>query len=489
MEKHAGRIPAIGPSINLDMLMWIIDNIYGNIFVTDGKGKILFVNQNTADALGISREELSSMNAIENLERGIMSRSTTLEALALKKTIVGGFQVNDDVEYISTSTPLLDENGEVQLVMTYSQKKSSIQVLTEAVELERKNAENYKYALQYATSAKDGLSSPIAASGKMEDILSFASHIAKTDSTILIAGESGTGKEVLASYIKDNSLRKDEPYITVNCAAIPPNLMESEFFGYAAGAFTGASKGGKPGVFEIANNGTLFLDEIGELPLELQGKLLRVLETSEFYRIGSAKTTKINVRLITATNKDLFQEVKEGRFREDLYYRINVIPCKIPPLRERKKDIIPLTNYFLAQCNEKYNLSHSFSPELFQLLSDYNWPGNVRELRNMVERLALSSIETVITVESLRKNPIFTEFPALMTLGLNAVATQLLPSLPSDIPKAEEKATMGQSYKKLEQERVLNALLTTNGNKSKAAKLLGISVGKLYRLLEKSETE
>ena len=490
MGRPPSKIPTIGPVLNADMLLWIIDHIYGNILIADGKGKILFVNQNAADTLGISREELSKMNVIDNLERGAMSRSTTLEALGLKKTVVGGFQSRTGEEYISSSTPLLDHNGNIQLVMTYSQKKSSIEMLTEAIEMERKNAENYKYALQYTANTRVGQSSLIAASTKMKDIISFAKHIASTDSTILIGGESGTGKEVLANYIKENSRRKDEPYITVNCAAIPPNLMESEFFGYTAGAFTGASKTGKPGVFEMANNGTLFLDEIGELPLELQGKLLRVLETSEFYRIGSTKNTKTNVRVITATNKDLFREVKEGRFREDLYYRINVIPCKIPPLRERKQDIIPLAEYFLELCNEKYEISRSFAPDLFELFSNHGWPGNVRELRNLVERIAVSSVHPLVTVASLRQNPVFAEFPMLMSI-VSETEEHLTEAPPSSaaavmpIRAQGERESIGDYYKRLEQERVVQAMLTANGNKSKAAKLLGISTGKLYRLLEK----
>lgn len=488
LSEISNSIPMIGPSLNTEMLLWIIDHIYGNIFITDGEGKILFVNQNTAQVLGIPREKLLMMHAAENLDKGVMSRSTTLEAIELKKTIMGGFHTKDGMEYISTSTPLLDDEGNVQIVMTYSQKKSSIQVLTDAVEQERKNAENYKYALQYTANAEKQEDIPIAASSKMKDILSFTRHIARTDSTILIIGESGTGKEVIASYIKESSLRKEEPYIKVNCAAIPPNLMESEFFGYTNGAFTGASRGGKPGVFEIANKGTLFLDEIGELPLELQGKLLRVLETSEFYRIGSTSVTKINVRLITATNKNLLQQVKEGRFREDLYYRLNVIPCKIPPLRDRKEDILPLVNYFLNLCNEKYGLSHSFAPDLFQMLIDYYWPGNVRELRNMVERITLSSIDNVITVDSLRQNPIFAEFPGLLTIHAGPAAPPWnRDGADQDDQAAQEKETIARRFQKLEQKQVIDALLATHGNKSKAAKLLGISIGKLYRLLEKCE--
>ncbi|MCL2568256.1 MAG: sigma 54-interacting transcriptional regulator [Oscillospiraceae bacterium] len=480
MKQIPNYIPTIGPALNAETLLWILDHMYGNIFITNGEGKILFVNENTATVLGVSREKLLTMNATENLAGGLMSRSTTLEAIQQKKTIIGGFCTRGGVEYISTSTPLLDDAGNVQLVLTYSQEKSSIHALTDAVEQERKTAENYKYALQYTASAKAGQKTPIVESAKMKELFSFAKHIAKTDSAVLISGESGSGKEVLASYIKENSSRKDEPYIQVNCAAIPPNLMESEFFGYVAGAFTGANQKGKPGVFEMANHGTLFLDEVGELPLDLQGKLLRVLETSEFYRIGSTKVTRTDVRLIAATNKDLLRQIQEGKFREDLYYRINVIPCYIPPLRERREDILPLAEFFLEACTKRYGLTHRFAPDLLQVLMDYPWPGNVRELRNAVERITLSSTESVITMDSLRQNPFFAEF-----LGWNAKDARLPRQTDTDGSRRVDGSAVGQSYQELERQRVLDALLATNGNKSKAAKLLGVSAGKLYRLMDR----
>lgn len=231
----------------------------------------------------------------------------------------------------------------------------------------------------------------VAESPEMKNLITLLSRIALYDSTVLICGESGVGKEVVANSIHRNSPRKEEPFIKVNCTAIPESLLESQFFGYEPGAFTGALRQGKLGIFEAANNGTVFLDEIGDLPFSLQGKLLRVLQEGEVLRIAGTKPYKVNVRIIAATNKDLAEMVNQKLFREDLYYRLNVIPVYIPPLRERRADILPLLNYYKRKYEVKFGISKEFAPEVYDLLVNYNWPGNIRELRNMVERLFVTT--------------------------------------------------------------------------------------------------
>ena len=206
-------------------------------------------------------------------------------------------------------------------------------------------------------------------------------QVSETDIAVIITGESGVGKEVLANYIHSVSSRRDKPYIKVNCGAIPPTLMESELFGYEKGAFTGAEKGGKPGIFELANNGTLFLDEIGEIPITLQPKFLRVLQENEFMRVGGTKPISVDVRVIAATNRDLLKEVELGNFRKDLYYRLNVVDIQIPPLRERRDDILPLSLSFLDKYNKKYRMDKSFSPEVMDVFMASKWDGNIRELQ------------------------------------------------------------------------------------------------------------
>ena len=222
----------------------------------------------------------------------------------------------------------------------------------------------------------------------MRRILQSCNQIAPFDSKVLLYGESGTGKEVLSNYIHERSGRNDAPFISVNCAAIPESLFESELFGHEKGSFTGASTA-KQGLIEVAHGGTLFLDEISEMPLELQSKLLRVLESNEFRRIGGTETFKVDFRLISATNRDLKQMVDAGEFRRDLYYRLNVIPINIPPLRERKQDIIALVNKYINELNEKYDLDYQLNSEQLEYILSHNWPGNVRELKNYVERLVV----------------------------------------------------------------------------------------------------
>src|SRR5262245_31044680 len=229
----------------------------------------------------------------------------------------------------------------------------------------------------------------VGQSAAIKHIYAVVEKVANTPSTVLITGESGTGKELFARALHENSSRHAGPFIKINCAAIPKTLMESELFGYDKGAFTGAV-GAKPGRFELAHGGTLFLDEIGEIPVEMQVKLLRVLQESEFERVGGIKTIKVDVRLVTATNRDLQQEIGAGTFRDDLFYRLNVVPIHIPPLRERREDIPLLAEHFLAKFNERLKKQvGSISPEAFERLVAYHWPGNIRELENLMERTIL----------------------------------------------------------------------------------------------------
>ena len=229
----------------------------------------------------------------------------------------------------------------------------------------------------------------------------LANRVAAMDTTVILLGETGVGKEVIARYIFQHSHRAKNSFIKVNCGAIPENLIESELFGYEGGAFTGANKNGKVGLFELANNGTLFLDEIGELPKDMQVKLLRALQEQEIMRVGGTKPVKIDVRIIAATNRNLEEMVKDGTFREDLYYRLTVFHISIPPLRMRKKDIIPLALSFLEKLNQKYQLKKYFTDLSMQLLHEYDWPGNIRELKNIVERAIIISPSDAIKPEDL----------------------------------------------------------------------------------------
>ncbi|MFE4706985.1 sigma 54-interacting transcriptional regulator [Peribacillus simplex] len=242
---------------------------------------------------------------------------------------------------------------------------------------------------------QDLTSTLVSQNEHMNEILKMLKKISSFDTTVILYGESGTGKGLLARYIHQYSLRTKGPFIVINCAALPESLLESELFGYIDGAFTGANKTGKKGLIEAANNGTLFLDEIGELSLNIQAKLLQVLQDREFTPIGETKSRKVNIRIIAATNRNLWEMVKTNQFREDLYYRLNVIDIKVPPLRERKDDIVPLTNYFLRKFNDKYNVERHFSNDVYPYLYEYAWPGNVRELENLIEKLVVISDDII----------------------------------------------------------------------------------------------
>lgn len=302
----------------------------------------------------------------------------------------------------------------------------------------------------------------IGTSAAIRTILTMLGQIAPTDSTVLISGESGTGKELAANALHQDSLRADKPYIRINCAAVPEGLLESEFFGHEKGAFTGAHAK-KLGRFELADGGTLLLDEIGDLPLGLQAKLLRVIETGECERLGSTRTTKVDVRLLCATAKDLKTEVEAGRFRQDLLYRLSVIPLRMPALRERIEDIPLLVHHFLGEFSRKRGLPLSFSDAAMQCLLGYDFPGNVRELKNIVERVSVLSPGPVIGVEDL---------PADLRNPLNATPTGGAP-----LPLAESMA-------RAEKQFLLGALTRCGNNRTRAAEVLGISRKNLWEKMK-----
>lgn len=464
--------------LSFEDLIWITDHVFGNLFVCNGNGKILYLNQNAADTFGMTKEQTLKMNTYDIVGNKIISRSTTIEALENKEPVIGNFMTQSGQEYFAISTPMFDENGNVSLVMTYSQEQSLMTTFFDAIERERKLAIKYKHAYNHIINYGNNKKSVVVSSKKMRDLFDYAERISKTDGTVIILGESGTGKDIMANYIHSNSFRKEEPLIPVNCSAIPENLMESEFFGYEQGAFTGAKKEGKPGLFELANRGTLFLDEIAELPPAMQSKLLRVLESGEIYHVGGTRPIQTNVRLIVATNRNLEEMVHQNKFREDLYYRLNVVPILIPALRERRDDIMPLANFFLSELNKKYSYQRLFDTNVQQKFEQYNWPGNVRELRNLIERMVITSTTDILTMDNLN-------LPRSSDSDDDTVKEDISEAT-SEVSKMRTESTVTQPFKKLVQEKVIETLLETNGNKSKAAKLLGMSIGKLNRILPKN---
>ena len=306
---------------------------------------------------------------------------------------------------------------------------------------------------------------------QMKKIYELAKKVAPSSSTVLILGESGTGKEVLAKYIHFCSKRKG-PFVTINCAAIPEELLEAELFGYEKGAFTGAIKS-KPGKFEIANKGTLFLDEIGDLSLKLQAKLLRVIQEKQVERLGSDHSIKVDVRILAATNKDLEKEVQEGRFREDLFFRLNVIPIKLPPLRERKEDIPLLTQFFLKRICEREGIEEKkFTSQAIKALLNYPWPGNIRELENFVERVVILSENNIIGVEDLSLSTLSSKLQIRESLTEDKDMLIKYLSLPQI---SEDGIELNKLLKEIEVYYLKKALELSKGVKTKAAKLLGLN--------------
>jgi PAS domain S-box-containing protein len=373
MQERLAEAKAVG-----DELDAIIQNSYDAIYITDANGITLKTNDAIERMTGIPKEYYIGKDLRYLEKRGIVEKSVTFEVIKQKKPVTVIQENALGKVLLITGSPVFNEQGDVIRVVTNLRDISELNRLREELSQLRK--------------FHVGDEPVVIASRAMERVMELANRVANTDTTVLLLGESGVGKEVVARMIHRNSRRYEKgSFIKVNCGAIPQELLESELFGYESGAFTGAKKNGKPGMFELAHEGTLFLDEIGEMPLNLQVKLLRVLQDQEFHRVGGIKPIKVNVRIVAATNRDLKKMVAEGGFREDLYYRLYVVPIEIPPLRKRREDILPLIRFFLDKFNRKYQTAKSFTEATLKILEEYQWPGNIRELANLVERLVVTT--------------------------------------------------------------------------------------------------
>ncbi|MBY6276038.1 MAG: sigma-54-dependent Fis family transcriptional regulator [Symbiobacterium thermophilum] len=407
----------------------------------------------------MSLDELLKSNVADLVREGKYNHSYVLDAIKEKKQITGFIQTCKGFKVLSTSIPFFKPNGEIDIVVS-----------TSAGEYEIVDAENSGNHLRQDINTEIKESQIVAESLAMKRLLKICRKIAPFDCRVLLYGETGTGKEVLAKYIHQKSKRSNGPFISVNCAAIPENLFESEFFGYEKGAFTGANSS-KRGLIEIANNGTLFLDEISELPLEEQSKLLRVLETQEVRRIGGTTDIKVDFRLIAATNKDLKQMVERGTFREDLYYRINVILLHIPPLRERPLDIIGLVRKFTNEFNDKYQTNCNLTAKEFYSLLSHTWPGNVRELKNYVERLLIANLNNLNNYEEQDSTM---PFKILIDMYLKDHIANPLP--------------LKEFLAKVEEQYIHSMIEACNGKIIEASNKLGIHRTVLYRKMKNLNT-
>lgn len=378
----------------------IIEGSHDGIILTDHE-KIVKVNSSFLRISGLKRESVEGRFIADLADSPHVCLKSISEVSYLvdqkKKSVTIMRKMHKGNEIYITGTPALC-NGAIDHVTVNIRDVTELQRLQEQVS---------RLTALYLSTQDDNLAAGLAGeniiveSPAMKRALDLAVRVAPVDSVVLIHGESGSGKEVLARLIHRLSTRCNGPFISINCGAIPEHLLESELFGYERGSFTGAWRDGKPGLFELANGGIFFLDEIGEMPLRLQVKLLKVLQDMEVYRVGGIRPVKFDVRVIAATNRNLTDLVREGKFREDLFYRLYVVPIEVPPLRERREDIFPLSWHFLKQYNQKYRQAKTFSSELTALLESYDWPGNVRELQNIVERLVVTGDSDLLKPEHL----------------------------------------------------------------------------------------
>ncbi|RAN84896.1 sigma 54-interacting transcriptional regulator [Bacillus sp. SRB_331] len=449
----------------------ILSSIYDEILVVNHKGELIRYSETVInDFWGSNLKDLLGKNLLDLEKKGLFSPSVTRLVLEKQKKVSVVQETKSGRKILAVGNPVFNENGELHRIIIASRDiTEATRLKTELHEI-KKISEQYKKELDDFKNKDRFLKKLIYCSPKMEQIINQAKKIADFSSNVLISGESGVGKEVIAQAIHQLGNRSSKPFLKLNCGAIPETLLESELFGYTKGAFTGADKNGKEGYFKRADQGILFLDEIGEMPLHLQVKLLRVLQEQEVIPIGSTTPMKINVQIIAATNKSLEKMVESGTFREDLFYRLNVIPLRVPSLRERMEDVPVLAFHFLQQLNEKYNKNYHLTPDALNLLEFYSWPGNVRELQNMIERLVVSADDPVIEAEFVSK---------FLTPGYDfnkskPVITRVLP--------------LQEALHSVEEQLILLAMKQYKTT-TKAAKALGISQSSVSRKYQKIVSE
>ena len=413
----------------------ILEGSFDGILVTDAEGKILFVNSSYERIAEIKRSEMEG-KYMRDLINPVWMPESVAHIVARERTVVSKRQVVKSGRHIMvTGRPVFDSKKNIKKIIINARDITEIYDLTEELQKARENEKQYINRFSSPLLGTDDSGQKILAiSESMKNVLSLAEKVANFHATVLILGESGVGKEEVAKFIHENSMRKEKPFVVVNCGAIPDNLLESELFGYEKGAFTGAMQTGKQGLFEAAEGGTIFLDEIGEMPLDFQVKLLRFLESKEVRRVGAVDSKIVDVRVVAATNRDLFEMVQEGTFREDLYYRLNVVQIDVPPLRKRIDDIMPLASLFLNRYNKKYGQEKQLTYDLVKALEKHPWPGNVRQLKNIMENMVIVSNNEYLQTEDLpwnekdKKNEMNRTIGSLVEndeLGLNEAVEEL----------------------------------------------------------------
>jgi PAS domain S-box-containing protein len=437
-----------------------LDNIQFGTLVVDAEGIVTFYSKSYEDFLGIPREKVLGHHVTEVIENTRMH-----VVLQTGEPEIGWKQKIKGQNMVVQRVPIRDKAGKIIGVVgqVMFRDVAEITELAQKLNLLESKLEHYERELEHLRSSRYTFDHIIGTSPAIEKAKRLALKASDGNSTVLLLGESGVGKELFAHAIHHASPRRSKAFVRVNCSSIPRELMESELFGYEAGAFTGAGRRGKPGKFELANQGSIFFDEIGDMPLEMQAKLLRVLQEKEVERVGGTKTLAVDFRLVATTNVDPEALVKAGRLRRDLFYRLNVVPIRIPPLRERREDIPAVSRHLLARLREEQGVRPlGISPEVLDLFQRYDWPGNIRELTNVLERASYAADGPQIEMEHL---PLF------------------LQDVRGERAGERRGSNLRLAVQEAERDAVLQALKMARGNKAKAAKLLGIHRTGLYQKL------
>ncbi len=460
IKKQARRI---------NELLTIIDFVSDGVLVTDEQSNIIMINKNHALMEFATRDEIIGKSIPQLVDEGYYVELKPIALPELKEFLLSKQSVSFEMitklhrRIFSTTQPIMDDFGNIKYIVYTSRDITEIKRLRNDLEKEAYLRKLYQQELI----SKEDANTYVSNSRKMQLIFNIVQKVSQVDSPVFLTGQSGVGKGLIANKIHELSRRGPHPFIQINCAAIPDSLFESEIFGYEEGAFTGARKQGKPGLLELAGEGTVFLDEIADLPLSMQAKFLQVLQEGEFRRVGGTTSIHLRCRVISATNQSVEELIKQKRFREDLYYRLCVVPIHVPSLSERREEILPLADIFLRRFNTKYGLNKELCQDVKKWMYNYDWPGNVREVQNIVERLAIVSDSDLIDMDDLARTH--------MKIGDTA-----------DYLSLEDNISLREASEKLEKILIERAS-KAHKNSRDAAEALGISQATYLRKAHKYE--
>lgn len=468
--------------LNREELLRILEHSYDEIFVTNADGVVVYVNSACAKHYGKQTREMVGKRSTEMTEQNLWGPRLSPLAQRYKKRLTRKQLSCTGITMLTTASPVFNHKGEVDYVIENVRNVTPGSGISKEIDDSNSFFSQMEEIIEGSNVEELTIENFVANSKEMRDIIKMSWRISSVNSNVLITGDSGAGKSVIARYIHDKSPRCREPFIEINCAALPEALIESELFGYKKGAFSGAASQGKRGLIQTAENGTLFLDEIGELPITVQAKLLRFIQDGSYFEVGGTVEKHADCRVIAATNRDLPEMVAGKKFRQDLYYRLKVFEINIPPLVERRDDVIPLINFFLKKFNDKYNLNHDLSSDCITALASYTWPGNVRELANVIEQIVVMTMENTITENSL-PSPI-RQANAVTPGGNPGANPQALSGNDKTLSYKENFENINEKKDELEK-KLFTAMYKDLKSSRKIGRTLGISESAAYRYLKK----